>query len=205
MVVYKICRIFAVSKYKSGALVVNENLLLLHQHRNDYYNLYKCSVAVMPERYAFVTLTTLVGVFICQNTKVMSNNIEAQGVKVSGGAEATAESYNIIKSGTIVTQEEYTTIARLFERHDLTHLIGCQGFLSEINNEFSDYFKSLPQAIMVLAQHANDNEGVKAFINSLTAVNGVLSAITEFRTQLSDLEYVLSELEQADLIYTVQH
>lgn len=135
----------------------------------------------------------------------MSNNIEAQGVKVSGGAEATAESYNIIKSGTIVTQEEYTTIARLFERHDLTHLIGCQCVLSEINNEFSDYFKSLPQAIMVLAQHANDNEGVEAFINSLTAVNGVLSAITEMRRELFDLEYVLSELEKADLIYTVLH
>ncbi|MBR3589889.1 MAG: hypothetical protein IKL43_02630 [Alistipes sp.] len=134
----------------------------------------------------------------------MSNKVETQGVKVSGGAEATAESYNIVKSGTIVTQEEYTTIARLFERSDLTHLIGCADALSEINLEFSDYFKSLPQAIMVLAQHADDNEGVKAFINSLTAVNGVLSAITEVRIQLSDLEYVLSELEQADLIYSVK-
>lgn len=134
----------------------------------------------------------------------MSNKVETQGVKVSGGAEATAESNNIIKSGTIVTQEEYTTIARLFERSDLTHLIGCADALSEINLEFSDYFKSLPQAIMVLAQHADDNEGVKAFINSLTAVNGVLSAITEVRIQLSDLEYVLSELERADLIYSVK-
>lgn len=134
----------------------------------------------------------------------MSKSNEAQTAQVSGGAEATAESYNIIKSGTIVTQEEYTTIARLFERNDLTHLIGCAGSLSEINLEFSDYFKSLPQAIMVLAQHADDNEGVKAFINSLTAVNGVLSAITEVRSQLSDLEYILSELEQADLIYSVK-
>lgn len=134
----------------------------------------------------------------------MSKKVEAQGVKVSGGAEATAESYNIIKSGTIVTQEEYTTIARLFERNDLTHLIGCAGVFHEINHEFSDYFKSLPQAIMVLAQHADDNEGVKAFINSLTAVNGVLTAITEVRSQLSDLEYILSELEQADLIYSVK-
>lgn len=135
----------------------------------------------------------------------MSKSNEAQTAQVSGGTEATAESYNIIKSGTIVTQEEYTTIARLFERNDLTHLIGCAGGLHEINHEFSDYFKSLPQAIMVLAQHADDNEGVKAFINSLTAVNGVLSAITEVRSELSDLEYILSELEQADLIYSVKH
>ena len=134
----------------------------------------------------------------------MSNKVEAQGVKVSGGAEATAESYNIIKSGTIVTQEEYTTIARLFERSDLTHLIGSADALSEINHEFSDYFKSLPQAIMVLAQHADDNEGVKAFINSLTTVNGVLSTITEVRSQLSDLVFILFELEQADLIYSVK-
>lgn len=138
----------------------------------------------------------------------MSKSNEAQTAQVSGGAKATAESYDIIKSGNLstpITREEYTTISRLFERNDISHLVGCGYLFGKINYEFSSYFESLPQAVMVLTQHAEDNEVLKVFINSLTAVNGALAAITEHRTQLTDLEMLFDDLEKADIIYTVKH
>lgn len=135
----------------------------------------------------------------------MSKSLEAQTAQNGGGAEATAEVYTEYKSGTSITREEYTTISQLLDRTDITHLIGCGYLFGKINHEFSDYFKSLPQAIMVLAQNAGDSEVIKTFIGSLTAVNGALSAITEHRTQLADLELLFTELERADIIYAVKH
>lgn len=138
----------------------------------------------------------------------MSKSKEAQTAQVSGGAKATAESFEITKSGrlsTPITREEYTTIARLFERQEITHLIGSAYLFGKINYNFSSYFESLPQAVMVLAQHAKDNEVLNIFINSLTAVNGALAAITEHRTQLTDLENLFDDLERADIIYPIKH
>ncbi len=143
--------------------------------------------------------------FNVQIQSFMSKSNEAQTAQVSGGAKATAEVYTEYKSSASITQEEYTTFSRLLDRNGIEHLIGCGYLFGKINYEFSDYFKSLPQAIMVLAQHAGDSEVIKTFINSLTAVNSALAAITEHRIQLSDLELLFTELERADIVYTVKH
>lgn len=134
----------------------------------------------------------------------MSKSNEAQTAQVSGGTKATAEVYTN-KMRTSIEREEYATITRLLDRTNTSHLIGCGYLFGKINYDFSSYFESLPQAIMVLAQHAKDNEVVNIFINSLTAVNGALAAITEHRIQLSDLELLFDEIEKADIIYSVKH
>lgn len=134
----------------------------------------------------------------------MSKSNEAQTAQASGGAKATAEVYTN-KMRTSIEREEYTTITHLLDRNNISHLIGCGYLFGKINYEFSSYFESLPQAIMVLAQHAKDNEVLTIFINSLTAVNGALAAITEHRTQLSDLELLFDEIEKADIVYSVKH
>lgn len=134
----------------------------------------------------------------------MSKSNEAQTAQVSGGAKATAE-VNTNKMRTSIEREEYATITRLLDRNNISHLIGCGYLFGKINYEFSSYFESLPQAIMVLAQHAKDNEAINIFINSLTAVNSALAAITEHRIQLSDLELLFDEIEKADIVYSVKH
>ena len=134
----------------------------------------------------------------------MSKSNEAQTAQVSGGNKATAEG-NTNKMRTSIEREEYTTITRLLDRNNISHLIGCGYLFGKINYDFSGYFESLPQAIMVLAQHAKDNEVLSIFINSLTAVNGALVAIAEHRVQLSDLELLFDEIEKADIVYSVKH
>lgn len=101
-----------------------------------------------------------------------------------------------------ISRAEYQAVANILKRQDAEHLIGVYPAIGAINQpHLQDYFTHLVEATQILIEHSGNNEHIKCFIQSLTAVNKALYTIVSVAHQLSDLEQFLYDLEYADCYY----